>query len=488
MTRPLRSVLLGLGLLALSACGSGGGGSSDDRSVSFESGTLRAAGEALVLLVPEGVTLSDQLGEYVYWATVSEPACQDPTDNTVDFLVAQACLAFHNLYLEPERLPSNLSVLREETVDSYIEAIKNASPDPAHEFSGYYSAEEFQQFQEPALTGERALIGMRLSIREGESVPVVEEVLPYSRAWWDGIRPGDRLLAATLDNGQRISFDGMPLEDVLDALPHTEEEAVTLTVEREGEILEVPTASETHIERLLDGAVAYLGVRRFTLETGPAVAEDYNELLNGSRGLSGVVVDLRANSGGSLYGAVQLADFLAGEGRGGDPMMKLRDVYGLESVFRFGDEWPPTDFAQDFVAHLDPDLPVAVLVDSGSASAAEIVAAVLRYAAGATLVGETTYGKGVSQEVVELADGSAVLIPSRWVFVFDGTSWISWHITGLPPDQTEGTPEGGAAPDNDPQLEAALRSLAGGAAARRVAVFAPRSGPVQRTAPHNLFR
>ncbi len=453
MARRAQSVLVGLGLLALSACGWGGGGASDDRAVRFENGVLWAPDEVLVLTVPEGVVPPAQLREYVYWATASEPACQDPSDDTVDFLLAQACLAFHDSYLEPELLPHNLSVLREDTVTAYIEAIKGASPDPDHEFSGYYPAEEFERFQEPSLSGERALIGMRLSIPEGESVPVVEEVLPYSRAWWDGIRAGDRLLAATRGD-QTVEFEGMELEGVLAALPHAEEEGVTLTVERGGKVFDVSTASETHIERLLEGNVAYLGVRRFTLQTGPEVAKDYDDLLERSGELSGVIVDLRANTGGSLYGAIQLVDFLAGDGRDREPMLKLQDVYGLETVYRFGDEWPPADLPEGLVAHLDSELPVVVLVDGGSASAAEIVAAVLRYTGRATLVGETTYGKGVSQDVVELADGSAVLVPSRWVLLPDGTSW---HANGLVPDEVVEAPEGGASPDNDPQLEAALR-------------------------------
>ncbi len=474
MTRPLRSALVGAGLLALSACGWGGGGSSGDPTVRFDNGTLWAPGESLVLVLPEGLVPSPRLREYVYWATLDEPACQDPFDHTVEFLVAQACLAFQNRYLEPEYLPDNLSVLPEESVYGYIQATKNASGDPDHEFSGYYPATVFQQVQEPTLSGDRALIGMVLSIPEGESLPVVDEVLPYSRAWWDGIRPGDRLKAATRD-GSTVWFEGMPLADVLAALPHAEEEPVTLTVERDGQTLEVSTASETHIERLLPGGVAYLGVRRFTQKTGPEVAADYADLANAATGLGGVVVDLRSNTGGSLYGAVQLADFLAGPGHDGEPMMKLRDAYGLETVFRFGDEWPPRDAPEGLLSHLDSELPLVVLVDRDSASAAEIVAAVLRHTGRATLVGQTTYGKGVSQDVVDLADGSAVLIPSRWVFVSDGVDWRSWHGEGLTPDLAVEAPPGGPTPHDDPQLEAALQALGGGAA-RRPAPSAPRPG------------
>ncbi|WP_461394907.1 S41 family peptidase [Deferrisoma sp.] len=330
-------------------------------------------------------------------------------------LVAQACLAFHNLYLEPERLPAKVSGI--ETPDAYVAAIEPADP-----FAVYHTADAFSGSVEPGITGERAYIGIVLSVHEGDTVPTVDQVLPYSRAWWDGLEAGDRILEV---NGQ--SLDELSLDDARLLLPRTEAEPATLTVDHGGMTLKIDTAAETHIEKLLDGDVAYLGIRSFTTQTADRVREDYNSLKTAlGNAPSGVVLDLRDDGGGSFQGAIELADFLAGGSLDGEEMFHTEDVFGLTVSYRFGD-W----FAED----VDP-VPLVILVDAGSASASEIVAGVLQHRGVATLVGEATFGKGVAQTVEQLLDGSALSSRpsgSNWPTERPGTAPGSRPTSRWPP-------------------------------------------------------
>lgn len=475
-SRGLGPLAILVGVVAVAAVAGCGSGSSGDDFVVRDGEAFRP-GRALVLTdVPAGTSEAQLVS--LYDRTLAEPACQDPTDQRVPVLVAQACLAFHDLYLEPSRLPADVRGI--ETPDAYVAAIEPADP-----FAVYHTADAFSGSVEPGITGERAFIGFRFRLIDGDwtiSRPPPPDddlpaVLPYTRAWWDGLREGDRLVAVEdPESGEVTRVDGLTEDQARALLPRTEDERVILIVERDGEELRIPTAAETHIEKLLDGDVAYLGVRSFTTQTADRVREDYNSLKTAlGNAPSGVVLDLRDDSGGSFRGAIELADFLAGGSLNGEEMFHTEDSWGLAVFYRFGDWFLNEDTREPI--DIDP-VPLVILVDAGSASASEIVAGVLQYRGVAKLVGETTFGKGVAQTVEQLLDGSALLIPSQRIELPDGTSW---HGAGLTPDVAVAAPEGGATPEDDPQLQAALAALRGEpptAAARRTE---------RRVAPRELW-
>ncbi|WP_025321588.1 S41 family peptidase [Deferrisoma camini] len=458
--RRLPPAVVLLALAALAGCG--GGGSSDDGLV-VRDGAVTRPGTELVLEVPEGAFgASSAYLASVYDRTLAQPACQDPADQRVPFLVAETCLEFHDRYLEPDRLPPDVADI--ETPDRYLAALT-----PPDRFAVYYTPEAFAGTVEPGITGERAYIGIVLTIAEGDTVPSVERVLPYTRGWWDGLRAGDRILGVRdPETGVETPFDGMTLDQARALLPQTEEAETILVLDRDGSTVEVATAAETHIGRILEGDVAYLGVRKFTTDTARQVWEDYGDLVKAAGPVSGIVLDLRQDGGGSLQGAVQLADLLAGPDLDGVEMFHTEDAYGLETRYRFGD-----GFANDLTG-----VSLVVLLDGGSASASEIVAGVLRYHGVATLVGERTFGKGVAQDVAVLADGSALFVPSLRILLPDGSSW---HGQGLTPDREVAEPEG-VTPDNDPQLEAAIQVLRSGGSAGVARSATSPAEPPERTA------
>ncbi len=438
--RFLRALCLFL-LLVPAACGSGSSGGAP----LLPGDILQADGETLALHVPPGVQarVSGAYLEMVYDRTVAEPGCQDPGGGVVEFVVAEACLEFHERYLSPGALPPDVAGIP--AVPGYVGAIR--PPDP---YVVYYSAEDFETTVEPALSGERAYIGMGLEIPAGEDLPVVAEVLPFTRAWWDGVEAGDRILAVRSPvTGDETPLAGLTLDQVTGALPRSEAEPVILVLERRGAVLEVATAAETHIARLLEGRYAYLDVRSFTSQTGGRVAADYAALAATGR-VEGVVLDLRHNRGGSLLGALGLADWLIDRDVPAlsNPIVLLEGVSGVRIPLYLG-SWSS--------GNAEP-LPLTVLVDGESASASEVVAGAVQWYGAGDLVGTATFGKGVSQDVVRLADGSAVLIPSRRILLPDGTSW---NGAGLVPDVPAGPPPGGPSPSDDPQLEAALARLGG---------------------------
>ncbi len=435
----LLRALCALLLLVPAACGSGSSGA----AVLLPDDLLQADGQTLALHVPPEVQarMSGAYLDLVYQRTLAEPECQDPGGGPVEFVVAEACLEFHDRYLSPGALPPNVAGIP--AVPEYVDAI-----DPADPYVVYYSAEAFETTVEPTLSGDRAYIGIRLEIPEGEDLPVVAEVLPFTRAWWDGVEAQDRIVAVRDPaGGEEIPLAGLTLDQVTAALPRSEAEPVVLVIERDGALVEVPTAAETHIARLLEGRYAYLGVRTFTTETGQQVAADYADLVAAGR-VEGTVLDLRHNRGGSLMGALQLADWIIDRDipARSNPIVLLEDVSGVRIPLFLG-SWSGQN--------ADP-FPLVVLVDGESASASEVVAGAVRWYGAGDLVGTTTFGKGVSQDVVQLGDGSAVLIPSRRILLPDGTSW---NGTGLDPDVPAAPPPGGPTPAYDPQLEAALGRL-----------------------------
>ena len=145
------------------------------------------------------------------------------------------------------------------------------------------------------------------------------------------------------------------------------------------------------------GTVGYIALNQFGDKTTREAREALQSLLH--EPIEGLVLDLRFNGGGYLEGAIDVASFF----------LKQRKIV---SVHRRGQE-VETHFA--FGDPIIPDLPMAVLINQGSASASEIVAGALQDNARATIMGETSFGKGTVQEVLDLPGGSSLRITvAKW--------------------------------------------------------------------------
>ncbi len=381
-------------------------------------------------------------------------ACRrSTTPQTIDVILAQGCMEFQQRHYRPADLPANLDGLS--TPAEYV-AVVNQSD----RFSYYFEPASYAETTQ-SLSGARSYIGFRYAIRDS-SAPVsdlnpyvIESVFPYTRAWWDGIQAGDLLIA--IDG---TSVNGLTVAEVGNLLPTAEAEAVTLTLGRGSLTQSIQTASETHLSRRVGASdqIAYLNVREYTTVSADRVREDLNALVADGSAPAALILDLRQNGGGSLLGAVQLSDYLANASVDGNILFTLQ-TQRESTAYGFG--WNYGDNAGNYSANN-----FVILTDSGSASASELTAAALKDVGLVTILGGTTYGKGVGQNVVDLLDGSGVFITS---FELLSPSGSSWHETGVSPtyalDTTTPT-----SPDQDALLQAAVAFLETGSVSRTPAI------------------
>jgi carboxyl-terminal processing protease len=202
---------------------------------------------------------------------------------------------------------------------------------------------------------------------------------------------------------------------------------------------------ETTARELANGTVGYIQLTGFSDEGAKEVGDELTADVG--KGITKIVLDLRGNPGGFVTDAEKVAsDFIAS-----GPIMWREDANGVQTE---------TDASGGGVA-TDSKIQVVVLIDKGSASAAEILAGALQDRERAKLIGQTSFGKGTVQEWIELGDlGGVKLTVEKWLT--PNKRWI--HHIGLTPDIAVTVPTN-TPPGSDPVLDKALEVLAGSAAA-----------------------
>jgi carboxyl-terminal processing protease len=336
-------------------------------------------------------------------------------------------------------------------VEGAVEGMVDALPDP---YSGYLTPEEYAQALTD-LSGEFSGIGAEVGMRnvEDESADsectVISEVcalviiapLDGSPAEAAGLRAGDVVLAI---DGQ--STIGSTINDEVLRVRGRAGTDVTLTIRRDGDEFEVAITRRV-IEivevsaEMLDDGVGYIELTTFSDEAAELFHAELEGLL--SAGATSVVFDLRNDPGGFITTAQSVASQFLPEGELLFTVESGADVERWES---------------DGGVATSTDIEVVVLVNGGSASASEIVAAALAENGRATLVGEPTFGKDTVQVWHELRNGAGLrLTTDRWFTpehksVADG---------GIQPDLVVAAPEDPASAE-DPQLERAVDLLTAG--------------------------
>lgn len=274
--------------------------------------------------------------------------------------------------------------------------------DPHSEFLEKASHDQVEE----DLSGEFGGIGIQVETRQNRVVVIAPMAgTPGERA---GIRRGDEIIA----------IDGQPVAGGVDAVvsrlrgrPRTSvtvgiqrpglREGLTLTLTRE--LIRIESVRGA---RVLAEGVGYVQLTEFSEHTGRQLRQALARL--GEQGIRALVLDLRNNPGGLLEAAVEVAQpfFREGElivetrGRRPQDNERFRAAAG-------GAPW---------------SLPIAVLVNAGSASAAEIVAGALKDAGRAVVVGERTFGKGSVQSIFKLRDGEGLRLTTARYFTPAGTS------------------------------------------------------------------
>ena len=338
-------------------------------------------------------------------------------------------------------------------------------------YSGYMPPEQYQQALGD-LSGSFSGIGAEMAIRNTEDAAdlaactelsekcrlVVIAPLADSPAERAGIEAGDFVLAV---DGQTV--DGSTMEDQISQIRGESGTEVTLTLQRdEAEPFDLTiTRAEIVLQevetRMIDGHIGYIALNGFSAPAADQFRTALADILE--QGADQIVFDLRDNPGGYIDAAQQIASQFIDEGL----------IFTQESAGDDVREWPSTG---DGVA-TDPALPVAVLINGGSASASEIVAAALQETGRATVVGEPSFGKNTVQVWGRLEnDGGVRITISRW-FTPEHNSVAP---DGIQPDigaaRTAETP-----PEEDPALDAALAFLADQPVAAEQAAQAPSAAP-----------
>ena len=280
-------------------------------------------------------------------------------------------------------------------------------------YSEYYSAKELAQIMEQT-EGIYYGIGAYVSLDTLTSLPKISGVIEGTPAQEADLRAND--LIYQVDG---VSTYGLSLDEAVAMIKGQEGTQVILTIIREGEDDYVElTVTRRRVEsptvefEMLDEETAYIQIVEFDDVTIDQFA-DALATAKGS-GMRGLILDLRANPGGSLNAVVEVARMLLPEGL----IVYTEDKYGERE-----------EYTCDGTRQLE--VPLVVLVDMNSASAAEILAGAIKDYGIGTLVGTTTFGKGIVQQIIPFSDGSAVKLTISSYFTPNGNNI---HGIGIEPD------------------------------------------------------
>lgn len=322
--------------------------------------------------------------------------------------------------------------------EGLYKGLLSALDDP---YTEYYSAEELEELMQDT-EGIYFGIGAYVGLDSLTSLPKISGVIGNSPAEEADLRPND--LVYEVDG---TSTYGLTLTEAVNLIRGPEGTQVELTIVREGEEdylhvtltrrkVETPTVEY----EMLEDDMGLISVSEFDDVTVDQFA-DALATVKGS-GAKGIILDLRGNPGGSLSAVVSMCRMILPEGL----IVYTEDKSGKRSEYTCDGSRKLT-------------LPLVVLVDMNSASAAEIMAGAIQDHGLGTLVGTTTFGKGIVQQIVPFKDGSAVKITISAYFTPSGKNI---HGIGIVPDvecEFDGEAYYGSEDHPDNQLEKAKEVL-----------------------------
>lgn len=295
-----------------------------------------------------------------------------------------------------EKLDEIVALLNEVYVDGYdtdklgdylAQAAVAATGD---RWSYYVSAEDYDAFVE---SNENAYVGIGVTVESSDDLTdgvQITKVTPNSPAEEAGIEADDRIYAV---EGETV--ESLGLDETKNRIRGEEGTEVTLTILRGEKKFDV-TVKRASVEvevvkySMLDGSIGYIKINNFEANSADRTIEAIDTLRG--QGAKALVFDLRFNPGGRKDELVRVLDELLPEG----PLFRSVDYKGNESV-----DYSDADCVE---------LPMAVLVNGDSYSAAEFFAAALQEYDWATVVGTKTCGKANYQQTFRLSDGSAVAV------------------------------------------------------------------------------
>ncbi|MDM0665568.1 S41 family peptidase [Clostridium perfringens] len=323
-------------------------------------------------------------------------------------------------------------------------AIKGMVSSLGDQYTYYMNEKEFSDFKEKS-QGNYMGIGIQVAVKDGKIV-VISPIQggPAEKA---GIKTGDIILKV---NGEPVS--GNELDKAVSMMKGTTKENIKLTLYREGkgefdvDVMRDVIKTVNVKSEMIDGDIGYIEVLAFDEGT----AKDFETQLKAleEKGMKGLILDLRGNPGGFMKECVDLVSNFVPKDK---VIVSTIDKYGNkeESVSKGG---------------IAQGMPLVVLIDGGTASASEIVAGAIRDYDLGTLVGTTSFGKGIVQVVLDKIgqekDGTALKVTISKYYTPNGENI---HKKGIGPDVTVEYPEElkekTYSRSTDPQFEKALEII-----------------------------
>ena len=329
----------------------------------------------------------------------------------------------------------------EDLQNGVYEGIVAALDDP---YSEYYSKEELEE----ALNSNQGIsfgIGAYISMNQQMQLAMIAGVMEESPAEGAGLREGDIIYQVDGESTQ-----GLSLSQVVSRVKGPEDTTVHLTIYREGEpdYLEVDIVRAKMIEAetvqygMVEDAdgIGYLQITEFDEITVDQYTEAMAEL--NAYDMKGLILDLRSNPGGDLDAVVEISRKILPEGL----ILYTEDKEGKRKEYT-------CDGSREL------QIPLVVLVNEYSASASEILAGAIQDYNKGTLIGTTTYGKGIVQRIHSLDDGTAIKLTVSAYFTPAGRNI---HGVGIEPDiELEYDYDAYEADGTDNQVEKAIEVLEG---------------------------
>ena len=277
-------------------------------------------------------------------------------------------------------------------------------------YSCYYTPEEYKILEEQT-QGVYYGIGAYVSQDVETGFCAISGVIKNSPAEEAGLMEGDIIYKV---DGEDMA--GLELDEVVSNIRGEEGSEVTLTLVRDGKNMEVTLTrarvnTPTVDSEMLQDGIGYLQITEFDDVTTEQFNENMAQLK--ADGLKGLIIDLRGNPGGNVTTVCAIAEQLLPEGL----IFYMEDKDGNKTEYKCD--------GADF------DLPLVVLVNEYSASAAEILSGAVKDAGIGKLVGKKTFGKGIVQNVIPLEDGSAIKLTIANYYTRGGNDI---HLKGVEPD------------------------------------------------------
>ena len=378
---------------------------------------------------------------WLYGRVTTEKSSSN-NNNTTEKTIATA--------LESDTLLTKLKVIKDKINESFIGnvdeqkmkeyAVKGYIAGLEDDYSAYYTKEEMEEYKEETL-GNYVGIGVYMQRDDEAGYVKIHEVMEGSPAERAGVKANDLIKKVDDEEVNVDDFERLP-----SMVKGIEGTTVKITFLRDGkevtlEIVREQVNVKNVKSQMLNDGIGYIHLLSFDGDVAKQFKDEYNKLQQ--QGMNKLIIDLRNNGGGIVDEAIKIGDFFTDKGT---KLLIQEDKNGKIEETKANNDREIT-------------MKTVVLVNEYSASASEILASILKeQVSNATVVGTTTYGKGVIQSLYTLSDGSGLKITTNEYFT---PNHNTINKKGIEPDQIteEYSFSGELDQDNDIQLKKAIEVL-----------------------------